>query len=750
MIQEFHSIISSSVVTTTRVVPLSGGNVTTSTNVSEIRMPYSGSVKNLRVNINTAPGVGKLWYFIITKNGSDTSLEGIISGDQLECSNTTDVVTFETGDGLSLKIVPEDEPTSYGVARFTVDVETESDYMSVVSGGSTSSVSNSADSYIAPAGLHAFSATESLRSVIVPTSGVLSHLWAGTNGNTGSGNSFDVTLLKNGSPTSLTCNVTNITGALNSTGWVSVQAGDIITIKTSPVNTPTARALIFSMRFTATIPGESIVFGTTVSEGTTNNRYLAPNTAINFNATYNLRDGLGHRAILKKFYGLLSIEPGSGATRTFTLRKNETSTDLALSFGSADVTSSNTTDEVALSTGDTYSVFAVRSGTISSSNLCFGLVSYIEVLSTNWYNSSWTKRVKVTVDKDKVPSDLTDYPVYVNLANLPSAFHTNVNQTDARDIRVTTSDGITEIPREVVFYDNGTDTGELHFKGNLLSSTNTDFYIYYGNSSATEPASSSTYGSENVWNDYKMVVHFDEDPTTSNILDSTAGGHDGVPEASDLSRVTGIVGRATRHNKKIIDFGSHSDNELTNEDFTISIWAKKSESSSGWSNVAYIAKWNTGASTSTCEWIIGATVGGGDNRPNINVAIGSTQYVASSPDGFSLDTWYLITAKRTGGTLSLFVNGVEKGTNTTLSTSSINTVSGRKVKTASIDFSTTLNLKGDIDEFRLVKGSALSDNWITTEYNNQSSPNTFYAVGSEEENTSGITFISRLSLLGVG
>jgi len=86
------------------------------------------------------------------------------------------------------------------------------------------------------------------------------------------------------------------------------------------------------------------------------------------------------------------------------------------------------------------------------------------VTTPSWYNSSWLRRVKVTILASKVDGDLTDYPVYVDLSKLPSDFHTYCNQTDARDIRVTKQDGVTELPREVVFYDSATDTGELHFK----------------------------------------------------------------------------------------------------------------------------------------------------------------------------------------------------------------------------------------------------------------------------------------------
>ena len=98
-----------------------------------------------------------------------------------------------------------------------------------------------------------------------------------------------------------------------------------------------------------------------------------------------------------------------------------------------------------------------------------------------WYDLSWGFRVKVTVQNAQVPADATDFPVYVSLSGLPGGFHEHVNQTDARDIRVTKADGTTEIPREVVFYDSSLDTGELHVQGDLLGASDVDFYLYYGN-----------------------------------------------------------------------------------------------------------------------------------------------------------------------------------------------------------------------------------------------------------------------------
>ena len=91
-----------------------------------------------------------------------------------------------------------------------------------------------------------------------------------------------------------------------------------------------------------------------------------------------------------------------------------------------------------------------------------------------WYNANWDYRVKITIDNTQVGATLTNFPVYVDLSELPAGFHTNVNQTDARDIRVTRTDGETECEREVVGYTSATDIGELHFLANSISSTAED------------------------------------------------------------------------------------------------------------------------------------------------------------------------------------------------------------------------------------------------------------------------------------
>ncbi len=173
----------------------------------------------------------------------------------------------------------------------------------------------------------------------------------------------------------------------------------------------------------------------------------------------------------------------------------------------------------------------------------------VRAAGESWYNSSWPYRLKLTVQSSKVASSEANFPVYVDLSLLPASFFSHV-RSDGGDIRVTDSGGITELPREVVSINTASQSGELHFKASSLSSSsNTDFYIYYGNSGATEPAANSTYGSQNVWKtdgvdtSAVMVQHM-KDTTTSTITDSTSNANNGTKfAANEPIEATGEIGK---------------------------------------------------------------------------------------------------------------------------------------------------------------------------------------------------------------
>ncbi len=152
-----------------------------------------------------------------------------------------------------------------------------------------------------------------------------------------------------------------------------------------------------------------------------------------------------------------------------------------------------------------------------------------------WYNLAWTRRIKLTVG---TASSLTDFPLYVDLSGLESDFWSHV-QNGGADIRVTTDDRTTEIPREVVSCDTGALTGQLWVKVPTLT-TGTVLYIYYGNSAATEPAAASAYGSQAVWSAYTNVYHLNG-LNDSAVAGNTISSLKEVTQASDSLSFPGEI-----------------------------------------------------------------------------------------------------------------------------------------------------------------------------------------------------------------
>lgn len=359
-----------------------------------------------------------------------------------------------------------------------------------------------------------------------------------------------------------------------------------------------------------------------------------------------------------------------------------------------------------------------------------------------WYNNSWSYRVKVTVLNAKVDADITDYPIYLDLSELPSGFHSHVNQTDGRDIRVTEDDGETEVPREVVFYNSTADTGELHFKGDVLNSTNVDFYIYYGNSGASDYAIDATYGAENVWRTvYKGVWHQHE--TSGTVVDSTSNDTDSTSTNLEDHDATGQLGKCDEFKSPDDDINLGDTLDLGTNDLTISawVWSNHTDGSnvSSWimSKAFYGSqsfRFGAGLYGSSSKVVYGFMQGdgGGDVVPK-----GSTQI----NDG----SWHLLHyIWNRDGDLDVYVDG----SNENLSSNDISGWDGKNFQsinpfrigayTENDNTTAKLSLTGLIDEVRVL-WSTLSSTQISTEYNNQDDQSTFFTVGAEEVQTKTVT-----------
>ncbi|USN88639.1 MAG: DUF2341 domain-containing protein [Candidatus Nomurabacteria bacterium] len=356
----------------------------------------------------------------------------------------------------------------------------------------------------------------------------------------------------------------------------------------------------------------------------------------------------------------------------------------------------------------------------------------------NWYSTSWERRAKFTIPQGKVESNLTDFPVYVDLAMFGPDFFAAV-QNDGADIRVTTGDGVTELPIELVAIDTGAKTGELYFKTDLYRNAANDFYVYYQNEDAIAYARTNTYGSNNVWtNGYLAVYHLEEDMAgVSNLnvyQDSTANQYHG-DDYNTSNDKTGLFGKGQEFGDDQNDYLSLPNTVLDGVgDLTTSWWM--STVNGGAQGIVSGAMDNTGAGAN--EYIVWF-----NSSTNFQI------YYQNAAESFGLsdtitniDTgnwnYFVSTAEDAIDEVNFYVNGVGDTENpdpqpiAPLTIANGGLVVGQEQDALGGGFQTTQNFEGQLDELRFADVVRDAD-WVATEYANMGDVTTFIATTTAEE-----------------
>ncbi|KXK00212.1 MAG: hypothetical protein UZ19_OD1000127 [Parcubacteria bacterium OLB19] len=344
------------------------------------------------------------------------------------------------------------------------------------------------------------------------------------------------------------------------------------------------------------------------------------------------------------------------------------------------------------------------------------------IAGSDWLASGWGKRIKITVESDVVEDDVTNFPVYVDLADLPSTFFQNV-QSDGDDIRVTQDDGLTEVPYELVFINTGSETGELHFKATLSSTTDKEYYIYYDNPSASGYSVSATYGSRNVWtNGYSLRYQMGNNPAGSSpqFRDSTSNANHAVARAGMTSGdvIVGKIGNAIDLDGN--DGGVFQTALAYTGEFTASMWWYSS-------STGYAIAGPSGANEKLGPW---SSPSGKLFARVISSSDSSVDYPAHSQWNhvvLTRDSSNKVDIHINGTTTRLFSDVAQSGT------SDWQNFGGE----------TTEGFVGRLDELRF-SNVRRSNGWIATEFNNQSNPTGFYAVSAEEYIGDGLSLTSTL------
>ncbi len=358
------------------------------------------------------------------------------------------------------------------------------------------------------------------------------------------------------------------------------------------------------------------------------------------------------------------------------------------------------------------------------------------VVPSDWLAVGWPKRIRLSINASQVNGSVSNFPVYVNLNHLPSTFFDDVLANGA-DLRVTKSDGITQVAREVVFLDKSTNAGELHFvaNGTLSNSANGIYYLYYNNGTAAEPSASSTYGKNNVWvNNYAGVWHMQEavNNTGGGYTDSTSNSNNATGISMALTAVTGKLSGKAQDLDGTADFiytpDTASLRDIMESNFTLSAWHYPDEvpNNSPWYNAFDGVICREGQHAGILYeyqsfYQISVWAGGG-----------SSYDATSTPTTFADNTWHYAAdvVSTSNTTESLFVDGAQRGSASysgTLKDYSTTPFKFGLCGVAGNDFDWILN--GKLDEIR-ISSTNRNNSWLKTEYNNQSSPSTFYSAAS--------------------
>jgi hypothetical protein len=325
--------------------------------------------------------------------------------------------------------------------------------------------------------------------------------------------------------------------------------------------------------------------------------------------------------------------------------------------------------------------------------------------SNSWNNTSWPLGQQITINPALVGGgieDETNFPVLISLSGL-----SNIN-ANGSDIRFTASDGVTLLPREIESYAGGTLTAWVNIP-TISHTTSTSIYMYYGNPAATEPAADSTYGSQNVWtNGYAGVWHTNDNNGTLNINDSTANENNGRNNGS-VATTTGPI-----------DGAAAFINQTGSAVISTSLDAQPSAiPQTTWSAWVYFNS-NSGNASIMSDDVGGygrdiESTRGGDG--NYHIFYGANNW---APTSAPLNQWQLISLVYASNNVYFYRDGVQYTLGIAPTSPPSNT-----------DFNfgggATGVINGLITEIH-VSSVVRSAGWNSTEYQNQSSPSTFYTV----------------------
>ena len=335
-----------------------------------------------------------------------------------------------------------------------------------------------------------------------------------------------------------------------------------------------------------------------------------------------------------------------------------------------------------------------------------------------WWNYTWGRRRKLSFDNSGQAQNLSGFPVLVKLDSTRIDY--SRTQNAGQDIRFVDADDQTLLDHEIELWNEaGTSYVWVRVPQIDASSGADSIYMYYDNVTALDAQDAA-----GVWSGggYQGVWHLKEDPAGAppQMKDSTANLNHGTAEFSPVQTPGQIDGSLSFDgtNERDVNIPNTASLSLPTE-LTVSGWARLALPIDGQARLI-VAKWKLAGGFSFWLGKLDATQmafgldGGGAST-------------AFAPIGFVNDlAWHhVVGVAEAGGTMRIYVDGVQRGTSAftpPIQTGTSEVRIGRSPDVLLQDWN------GGIDEVR-VENVARPADWIRAEY--LATTDRFIAYGAE-------------------
>ena len=362
------------------------------------------------------------------------------------------------------------------------------------------------------------------------------------------------------------------------------------------------------------------------------------------------------------------------------------------------------------------------------------------------FPSGWTRSCALTINHTKVPATQSGFPALIaynlttdNATNLPTEMLTTGNtyaaQSNGADIRFSSdSAGASPLHCEIVQFvqDASTDANrkaEIWVNCAPSSSSDTTIYVWYANGSATAPAANdATFGSQGVWDsNYLGVYHFGTSSSLS-LSDSTANANNMTNNGATAT--SGQFGGAAAFNGTSQSMNTSAAITPGGTSATVQFWQNITTANGN----LMIEQSTNSNSNNNCMAMDNTNSGSFHITSSYN-----TWHITTQP---TTGTWHQIacvydTTQGTGAVMKWYADGAfPSNTQAASGNASSNTIGSYTTYVMSRGNGSFFTA-GKLDELRFSK-TLRSANWISTEYNNQSSPSTFWTVGTPSSPTTAV------------